>query len=242
MEFRTPYLVWVGAIAALMWSLDYWKIFVRSPLFFPMQTNTKTWLKKILRVALFLVGIVGWANLSYSLMQPRKAQKFSPSNIEVNDVIICIDVSRSMLAEDIKPNRLEVAKERIREFVRMRPTDRISVVIFSEKVKDAAKDEKNIVVITDIRYDEFAEDEVDWVKKELNGFFVHISKYTEDKGVKVFGLPPNEDEAINNPKLIEKADYLIQWPDKLKEEQAKRYCNEVLIYIRLSEIYNSIKK
>ena len=112
----------------------------------------------------------------------------------------------------------------------------------SEKVKDAAKDEENIVVITDIRYDEFAEDEVDWVKKELNGFFVHISKYTEDKGVKLFGLPPNEDEAINNPKLIEKADYLIQWPDKLKEEQAKRYCNEVLIYIRLSEIYDSIKK
>ena len=112
----------------------------------------------------------------------------------------------------------------------------------SEKVNDAAKDKRNIVVITDIRYDEFANDEVDWVKKELNGFFVHISKYTEDKGVKVFGLPPNEDEAINNPKLIEKADYLIQWPDKLKEEQAKRYCNEVLIYIRLSEIYDSIKK
>ena len=112
----------------------------------------------------------------------------------------------------------------------------------SEKVKDAAKDEKNIVVITDIRYDEFANDEVDWVKKELSGFFVHISKYTEDKGVKVFGLPPNEDEAINNPKLIEKADYLIQWPDKLKEEQAKIYCNEVLIHIRLSEIYDSIKK
>ena len=112
----------------------------------------------------------------------------------------------------------------------------------SEKIKDAAKDKENIVVITDIRYDEFAEDEVDWVKKELNGFFVHISKYIEDKGVRVFGLPPNEDEAINNPKLIEKADYLIQWPDKLKEEQAKRYCNEVLIYIRLSEIYDSIKK
>ena len=112
----------------------------------------------------------------------------------------------------------------------------------SEKVKDAAKNEKNIVVITDIRYDEFAEDEVDWVKKELNGFFVHISKYTEDKGVKVFGLPPNEDEAINNPKLIEKADYLIQWPDKLKEEQAKIYCNDVLIFIRMQSLYNSIKK
>ena len=112
----------------------------------------------------------------------------------------------------------------------------------SEKIKDAAKDKENIVVITDIRYDEFAEDEVDWVKKELNGFFVHISKYIEDKGVRVFGLPPNEDEAINNPRLIEKADYLIQWPDKLGEEQAKKYCNDVLAHIRLSEIYDSIKK
>ena len=111
----------------------------------------------------------------------------------------------------------------------------------SEKIKDAAKDKENIVVITDVRYDEFANDEVDWVKKELNGFFVHISKYIEDKGVRVFGLPPNEDEAINNPRLIEKADYLIQWPDKLGEEQAKKYCNDVLAHIRLSEIYDSIK-
>ena len=139
--------------------------------------------------------------------------------------------------EKIRPMLLSHAKIR-----RNDSKGRYWINKISEKVKDAAKDEKNIVVITDIRYDEFAEDEVDWVKKELNGFFVHISKYTEDKGVKVFGLPPNEDEAINNPKLIEKADYLIQWPDKLKEEQAKRYCNEVLIYIRLSEIYNSIKK
>jgi Ca-activated chloride channel family protein len=67
-------------------------------------------------------------------MQPRKPQKYTPSNIEVNDIILCIDVSRSMLAEDIRPNRLEVAKAKIREFVQMRPTDRISVVIFSEKV------------------------------------------------------------------------------------------------------------
>lgn len=67
-------------------------------------------------------------------MQPRKPQKFSPSNIEVNDIVLCIDVSRSMLADDIKPNRLDVAKERIRDFVRLRPTDRISIVIFSEKV------------------------------------------------------------------------------------------------------------
>ncbi len=134
MEFRTPLLLWIGVGAGLLWVLDYWKVFLRSPLFFPQQSSGSSWWRKIVRVLLFVVGIIGWAYLSYSLMQPRKPQKFTPSNIEVNDIILCIDVSRSMLAEDIRPNRLEVAKSKIREFVQMRPTDRISVVIFSEKV------------------------------------------------------------------------------------------------------------
>ncbi len=134
MEFRTPLLLWLGVGAALLWSLDYWKVFLRSPLFFPQQKSGSSWLRKALRILLFVLGIIGWAYLSYSLMQPRKPQKYTPSNIEVNDIILCIDVSRSMLAEDIRPNRLEVAKAKIREFVQMRPTDRISVVIFSEKV------------------------------------------------------------------------------------------------------------
>jgi Ca-activated chloride channel homolog len=134
MEFKNPLLLWFGVVAGLMWALDYWKIFQKPQLYFPQGQSSFAWWKKSLRTLLFLVGIVGWAFLSYSLMQPRKPQKFSPSNIEVNDIILCIDVSRSMLAEDIKPNRLEVAKTKIREFVKLRPTDRISIVIFSEKV------------------------------------------------------------------------------------------------------------
>lgn len=134
MEYKTPMFLWFAIFAGLLWSLDYWKVFLRSPLFFPQQSSSSSWLRKTFRVFLFLVGIISWAYISYSVMQPRKPQKFTPSNIEVNDIILCIDVSRSMLAEDIKPNRLEVAKARIRDFVKMRPTDRISVVIFSEKV------------------------------------------------------------------------------------------------------------
>lgn len=134
MEFKYPLLLWVGVAAGLFWALDYWKVFQKAQLYFPQgESKIPAW-KNLLRVVLFIGGIIGWGYLSYSLMQPRVPQKFSPSNIEVNDIVLCIDVSRSMLAEDIKPNRLEVAKQRIREFVRMRPTDRISVVIFSEKV------------------------------------------------------------------------------------------------------------
>ncbi len=134
MEYKSPLFLWLGVIAAIFWTLDYWKVFLKSPLFFPLQKSSSMWMRKLLRIALFLVGIAGWAYLSYAMMQPRKPQKFTPSNIEVNDIILSIDVSRSMLAEDIKPNRLEVAKDRIRDFVRLRPTDRISVIIFSEKV------------------------------------------------------------------------------------------------------------
>lgn len=134
MEYKYPLLLWVGVFCGLVWSLDYWKVLVRSKLHFPLQSGGLHWGKKVLRIGLFLTGVLAWGYLSYALMQPRKPQKFSPSSIEVNDIILCIDVSRSMLAEDIKPNRLEVAKERIREFAKMRPTDRIAVVIFSEKV------------------------------------------------------------------------------------------------------------
>jgi Ca-activated chloride channel family protein len=134
MEFKYPYLLWVGVIAGLMWALDYWKVFQRAQLYYPVSNGNYPLWKKSFRYLLFFLGVVAWGFLSYSLMQPRIPQKYSPSNIEVNDIVITIDVSRSMLAEDIKPNRLEVAKERIREFARMRPTDRISIIIFSEKV------------------------------------------------------------------------------------------------------------
>ncbi len=134
MEFKHPLFVWFGVVAGLMWALDYWKVFQRAQLYYPQGLSKFAWWKQGLRFGLFAAGVIGWGYLSYSLMQPRLPQKFSPSNIEVNDIVLCIDVSRSMLAEDIKPNRLEVAKERIREFARLRPTDRISIVIFSEKV------------------------------------------------------------------------------------------------------------
>lgn len=134
MEYNSPLLLIFGLVGGLLWSLDYWKLLQRAKLYFPASKEDLGGGKKLLRVILFLTGLAGWGYVSYSLMQPRLPQKFSPSNLEVRDIVLTIDVSRSMLAEDIQPNRLEVAKEKIREFVRLRPTDRVSVVIFSEKV------------------------------------------------------------------------------------------------------------
>jgi Ca-activated chloride channel homolog len=134
MEYKYPLLVWLGGFAALVWALDFWKVFHRIPFYLPAQEKRLHWWKRSLQFILFFTGIIGWSFLSYSMMQPRKAQKIMPDNIAVSDIVLCIDVSRSMLAEDIKPNRLEVAKQRMMEFAMMRPTDRIAVVLFSEKV------------------------------------------------------------------------------------------------------------
>lgn len=47
------------------------------------------------------------------------------------DIVLCIDVSGSMLAQDFTPNRMEAAKEVAANFIANRPTDRIGIVIFS---------------------------------------------------------------------------------------------------------------
>ncbi len=46
------------------------------------------------------------------------------------DIVLCMDISGSMLAEDFKPNRLEAAKKNAMDFVRDRPGDRFGLVIF----------------------------------------------------------------------------------------------------------------
>lgn len=48
--------------------------------------------------------------------------------------MLVVDVSRSMLAEDMLPNRLEVTKQSLRKFAAKRTTDRVGLVLFSEKV------------------------------------------------------------------------------------------------------------
>ena len=134
MEYRSLLSGVLGLVALLFWSLEFWKIFKKAQLVAPSNETTHRSGTNPIRLIIFLIGVVGWLLISVSLTGPRKPLKFTPSNIEVNDIFLVVDVSRSMLADDLKPNRLEVAKEKLREFAKLRPTDRLGVIIFSEKV------------------------------------------------------------------------------------------------------------
>ena len=75
--------------------------------------------------------------------------------------------------------------------------------------------------ITDIRYDDYENDEVYWLKEEMKGVLVHISMYEEIRNVKIFMGAPNAEEARNDPKIKKKADYRVAWP-KLPTGTSKR--------------------
>lgn len=132
MEYKSIYFAIFGILALLFWALEYWKVFKKVELVAPVGQESKS--INVIRLALFVIGTAGWLLIAFAMTGPRKPLKFAPNNIEVNDIYFVVDVSRSMLAEDLKPNRLEVAKVKLREFAQLRPTDRIGVIIFSEKV------------------------------------------------------------------------------------------------------------
>jgi Ca-activated chloride channel family protein len=131
-EYRSILAGLIGVISLIFWSLEYFKILKKPQLTAPVGAQKISFLSS--KYMLGAVGIIAWLFISYALMGPRKPLKYSPSNIEVNDIYMVVDVSRSMLATDLEPNRLEVAKEQLRKFAALRPTDRLGVIIFSEKV------------------------------------------------------------------------------------------------------------
>ena len=66
-----------------------------------------------------------------ALARPRSSSKGSNVTSEGIAIVLAMDVSTSMLAEDLRPNRIEAAKRVASEFVSGRPTDLIGMVIFS---------------------------------------------------------------------------------------------------------------
>lgn len=132
MEFSTVEYSLIGIVAGLFWVVDFLKLNHKAQLTLPLgEYKSRNFL---LQLSLVISGLVAWALISFAMANPRKPLKHLPSDIDVNDIFLVVDVSRSMLADDLRPNRLEVAKEKLREFAALRPTDRIGIIIFSEKV------------------------------------------------------------------------------------------------------------
>lgn len=65
------------------------------------------------------------------LARPQSTNSWNTSTTEGIDIMMTVDISSSMLAEDLKPNRLEAAKDVASTFISGRQTDNIGLVVFS---------------------------------------------------------------------------------------------------------------
>ncbi len=83
------------------------------------------------RPALFVLRIIAVVMLIIALARPQTSNTSENVDSDGIDIVLCLDISGSMLAEDFKPNRLEAAKKEALKFIDDRPADRIGVVIFS---------------------------------------------------------------------------------------------------------------
>ena len=77
-----------------------------------------------LNIFIFLLVIIG-------LARPRISNIINDSKVDIVDIMLVLDMSSSMLAEDFKPNRLEASKEVAKTFIKDRSGDRLGIIIFA---------------------------------------------------------------------------------------------------------------
>jgi Ca-activated chloride channel family protein len=90
----------------------------------PHYSSAKGWVRIVLFTLAFMFFVIG-------LARPQIGAKLSERKIKGAEIMICLDVSNSMLAEDYSPNRLERAKMAISSIVDKLRDDRIGLIIFA---------------------------------------------------------------------------------------------------------------
>ena len=124
--------------------------------------TTNSWLPK-LKPVLFVLRILTLSLIITALARPRTVDISNKTKTTRGiDIVMAIDVSGSMLARDLKPNRLESLKKVAADFVKDRPNDRFGIVVYAAEsyTKTPVTSDKSIVLeaIRGIKYDNIIQD------------------------------------------------------------------------------------
>lgn len=96
----------------------------------PFGRNIKSFRNRILHLP-FALRVLTLSMVIIVLARPQSSDSWEESDIEGIDIMLATDVSTSMLAMDLKPNRIEAAKEVAAQFVSSRKNDNIGLTIFA---------------------------------------------------------------------------------------------------------------
>ncbi len=136
MTFHSSHAFWLILPLVLVLVWIFWQRKKKTP---TLQFGSVELLKSVtptLRTRLMhlptLLKAAGVVLAIFALARPQEMNTKVRKNVEGIDIVICLDVSDSMLIEDMKPlNRLEAAKETIARFIEGRTSDRIGLVVFA---------------------------------------------------------------------------------------------------------------
>ncbi len=133
LEFTHPQFLWLLLIIPL---LILWYFLMRkkdiATLTLSSTSSFKPSILSRLKPLLNLLRLLAISALIIALARPRDVSVSTKINTNKGiDIVMAIDVSASMLAKDLKPNRLEALKTVATNFVNKRPNDRIGIVVYA---------------------------------------------------------------------------------------------------------------
>jgi Ca-activated chloride channel family protein len=132
MVFKHPHLLWALVLVPVLFYFLFLRerrgaAWVSLAAFFPRKRTLRTRLQAAARGLL----VLSLGMLVLAMARPQRGYIEETLHTEGIDIVLCIDISSSMKAEDFKPNRLGAAKAVAKEFIASRGTDRIGLVVFS---------------------------------------------------------------------------------------------------------------
>ncbi|MBR5298650.1 MAG: VWA domain-containing protein [Bacteroidales bacterium] len=136
MFFEYPKLLWLLVIPALLvLHYIYLELSERHP---HLRVSTSVpWMAggrsfmAMLRHIPFLLRIFALSMVIVAIARPRSSEEMERVDTEGIDIILAMDVSTSMLARDLTPDRISASKDIAIEFIAQRPTDRMGIVVFA---------------------------------------------------------------------------------------------------------------
>ena len=151
-EFVNPQLFWLLLVLPLLLLWFFWKRKQQTAVLKISSLKgfdtSKNWLAK-LRPLLFVLRLITLALIIVAMARPRTVDESTRIKTTKGiDIVIAIDVSASMLARDLKPNRLEALKVVASKFIQARPNDRLGLVEYAGEsyTKTPLTSDKNIVL------------------------------------------------------------------------------------------------
>jgi Ca-activated chloride channel homolog len=112
-----------------IWKHKAQKKFADKPLLKRLSPNTSLF-KSVLKI---IVLSLSFACLAIALVNPKIGTKLETVKREGVDIVFAVDVSKSMLAEDIAPNRLEKAKQLVTQIINNLASDRVGIIAYAGK-------------------------------------------------------------------------------------------------------------